>query len=701
MRPGRTQMAGWLLLAILTPLWINIWSQQPFELPRVALVRTLVWLLAGLALITSGFTRQWWQRLGRQPMTAALGLLGLVIVASTVTATDWRLSLWGSTERMQGAVTLLTYLLLCLLATQLQLPGRIRRVLMALAGGSGALAGIALLQAGGWNVWGLVSDARSPLYGTLGRANIVGAYVAMTVPLTLALMVGEERQGRRVLWGVLLGAQLLTTALTLARGAWLALIVGLATFGLLWWGRSWRRSREGRFVAGDSARKCLLRAGWLAIGALVVAGPLAVLGWGAALGGSWGARLAIYRGAWQLIGEQPLLGYGADAVGVVFWRVYAPELVTLQGREVFVDRAHNLLLDWMLTAGVAGLLAFLLVLGTFAVVVWRAWRDARMEDGRRVVLAGIVAGVAANLANNMVSFDVTATATAMWLLLGLGVGLAHEEEDAVGASALAGHGYGTGWKRGAALGAMGLVLLLSWQVNGRLQAADMLAYRAETRLAQGNVRAALRAAERAVALWPDEPAYHVRLARTQEAMGAVEGVAADRWQDAAADSFRAAASRRPDDAGYWLELAHFYRRQALRANGGAWTQAHEAYAVAARLAPTQGSVFRAWGHAYLLQGEAREALARLREAVRLDGGDGEAFLFLGAAELALGRLPEAAAAYGQAVRFLPKAADGYAGLARAYEQMGDRERALAAARMAGMLLAGGGERLQSAFDNDE
>jgi len=39
---------GWLLIAILVPLVVNLRGRQPFKLTKTALLRTLVWLLAGL-----------------------------------------------------------------------------------------------------------------------------------------------------------------------------------------------------------------------------------------------------------------------------------------------------------------------------------------------------------------------------------------------------------------------------------------------------------------------------------------------------------------------------------------------------------------------------------------------------------------------------------------------------------------------------
>lgn len=91
---------AWLLLVILAPLWVNLWGQQPFEPSKVVLVRTLVWLLAGLLLAEYVLSRQSLRRrLQANPMQAPVGLLALVIVVTTLTAVNWRLSLWGSYER--------------------------------------------------------------------------------------------------------------------------------------------------------------------------------------------------------------------------------------------------------------------------------------------------------------------------------------------------------------------------------------------------------------------------------------------------------------------------------------------------------------------------------------------------------------------------------------------------------------------------
>jgi O-antigen ligase len=128
----------------------------------------------------------------------------------------------------------------------------------------------------------------------LGRANFLGAYLAMLAPLTLALLITAAQRRERVLWAFALGGGLLIVGLTLSRGAWLAAAVALFSFALLW---RWPRLASAWRWAG-TAFVCLL----------CIGGPLAVLTLGQRAQGSIGARLAIWQASTRLIAERPLLG---------------------------------------------------------------------------------------------------------------------------------------------------------------------------------------------------------------------------------------------------------------------------------------------------------------------------------------------------------------------------------------------------------
>ena len=50
------QQTVWLLIVLLTPLFVNLWVEQQFEASKVWLLRTLVWVLA---VLVAGWLAGW------------------------------------------------------------------------------------------------------------------------------------------------------------------------------------------------------------------------------------------------------------------------------------------------------------------------------------------------------------------------------------------------------------------------------------------------------------------------------------------------------------------------------------------------------------------------------------------------------------------------------------------------------------------
>lgn len=561
-------------------------------------------------------------------------------------------------------MTLLTYLLLFLLAAdQFRRLPRARQLVTAMAAAGAPLVLFSLLQALGWNSFGLVSDARSAIFATLGRANFLGAYLVILAPLTLALLLTTYQRGWRTAWFVLFVAEIMVIGLTQARGAWLATVVSLSLFALLWWGsqlaRRWRRLA------------------WSGVGLLFLSGPLAVLWLGSRQTGSPAARLAIWQGTVELIEGRPLLGYGADALGMVFPRVFPPELVYTLGRDFFVDRAHNLFLDWAVMAGIPGLLAFTLVLITFVIVVGRALRQPQ-PPGKQALLIAILAAVLGNVANNLVSFDVTPTAMATWLLMGLGVALAAPPTSPVELPL---------GKRPFRQWALAVLLLVGmgmavWQFNGQPLMADIAARMANRYAQVGDWGKSTAAAERAVAYWPAEPAHYLALSQAYWRQVTAEPTSAETWLPEAEAALLGAQKIRPGDPAIWLPTAQFYEAAARQFGTDTRALADDAYRQALALAPNQATIYTAWGRAYLEDGDPKAAAPLLRQAVKLDATNGQAYVYLGAAEMALGRLEIALADYHEAIRLLPESSQAYAGLAHCYWQLDRPQEALLAVEQA-------------------
>jgi hypothetical protein len=156
---------GWLLVALLVPLGINLWARQPFEPSKAALLRSLAWILAGLWLVDGVRSRRFpWRDLRGNPLLWPALAFAATALLSTALAVDPHLSLWGSYERAQGAVTLLSYVLLFLVVSaRLRTVEQARRLIVAMVATGVPLVALGLAQALGQDLMGLVTDARSPI----------------------------------------------------------------------------------------------------------------------------------------------------------------------------------------------------------------------------------------------------------------------------------------------------------------------------------------------------------------------------------------------------------------------------------------------------------------------------------------------------------------------------------------------------------
>jgi O-antigen ligase/tetratricopeptide (TPR) repeat protein len=435
------------------------------------------------------------------------------------------------------------------------------------------------------NLMAMLAPVLLALY--LGRAP---RSAALTARGRLADLLARPESGARLLHGVaalLAGASL---ALSLSRGAIVAVGAALLALGLC-------------LAAGGLARRRALAAGLLFLALALLLGRLAWSGIGerfAALRANPDVVDAVRAGLWRdtlrIAADFPLLGAGVGS----FARIY-PSYRTIPG-SLAVDHPHNDYLEILAGGGVAGLGLFAWFVAAVLLAVARAGR--RRRDPAAVTLAcGAVAGCVAFLVHSASDFSLAigANAVVFFFLLGLAVSASHTR----------GHGDGPEtllrWRRLPA--AVAHLAVAAAFIAALFLAADIAARhcwrRAAQELSQGETAAPpppgahhlLRLAAR---LQPLEAAYPAALARAAARAG--EAGEALRLT-------RRALRLLPLDGDCLAQLGSL---QGARGDEAAARRSFAAAVVSDRVSARHAEAFGAW---LLTRGDRAGGAAQLQEAL--------------------------------------------------------------------------------------
>ncbi len=258
-------------------------------------------------------------------------------------------------------------------------------------------------------------------HGTFGQPNPYGGYLALLLPIALALALAAPKSGLRLTaWGVSI-ALAIGIAVSLSRGAWLGTLAALSTVWLL---------------ESQVNRRRAVALAYCGITGLIIALmlrilPDAVLGrvtdlfvYGSRLvqelragpnPENWAIleRVSQWYAGWQMFANNLFLGVGIGN----YPRAY--ETYALPGWPTGVGHAHNYYLNLAAEGGLLTFAAFMF----FLIFVWRlavrTWQNAPNVWGRLLAL-GLMGSLAAFSAHSLVdSLFVHSIGILLGILLGL------------------------------------------------------------------------------------------------------------------------------------------------------------------------------------------------------------------------------------------------------------------------------------------
>jgi O-antigen ligase len=238
-------------------------------------------------------------------------------------------------------------------------------------------------------------------YGTFEQPNPYGAYLGLTLPLAVGVVVAGilSAAGRiKLVWILLAGCtgglMLLALVMSWSRGAWIGFGAAATAMALA------VVARSGRAAAMAAVLAVLAVYGLLVLGMVRV--PAVVLqrfsDFGPYVGvtdvrgveitdGNFAVleRVAHWQAAWQMWTDHPWFGVGAGN----YEPVYAQYALPLW--PVALGHAHNYYLNVAAEAGIIGLVTYAFMWGAAMVTAWRASRRTRAwEWGVALGVVGVI-----------------------------------------------------------------------------------------------------------------------------------------------------------------------------------------------------------------------------------------------------------------------------------------------------------------------
>jgi O-antigen ligase len=346
-------------------------------------------------------------------LTIAVTAFALIALVADIFGVSPLRSLWSNFERMDGWINIIHLWALYIVMTNMFGKDEEGRKLwywwlnfLVLIAGVVAIYGI--FQ---WLGWSYVQKDAGRLDVPFGNSEFLGVYMIFSAFIALYLFIttkakaviskNEAAKKTPFRWTYILLVFIfgIITFGTQTRGAIIGLVGGILLSFILFAFFNKSQSKRLRFVA-----VCVI--GLILLGGVVFwlnrndpfiqKSPLLSRFASISLNdASNQARLYIWPMALEGAMERPVLGWGQENFGYVFQEHYNPALYD-QGD--WFDRAHNIFLDWLVNAGIIGLLSYLALYLFFVIYVWKS----SMDIAEKSVLTGLLAAYAVN---NLFVFD--------------------------------------------------------------------------------------------------------------------------------------------------------------------------------------------------------------------------------------------------------------------------------------------------------
>ena len=343
-------------LVLFTPLLVSTSFFFPFVAPKTIFFRIMVEIVLAAYLLLVISSRRYYPRINA--LNLALTVFLAVFVLTSFTGINLERSFWSTNERMTGIWTLLHLYAFFIILTSCFKRREDWEKFLGVSVLVGVLLSLYVLKG---------NEISTRGGGTIGNTSFMAAYLLFDIFFALILFSINflKKGGWPFFWQIFSGVSLLVLLPTFfnsdARGAIVSFVAGMFLLG-------WA------YLIFSQKRK-LKKLGW-GIALSVIAAVIVLILWPPVFLQDeisdtlrqMQSRFAVWGAGWQGFLERPILGWGPENFIVVFTKYYNPCMaLPVCGSEVWFDRAHNIVLDTLVTTGLIGFISYLAVL---AAAIW-------------------------------------------------------------------------------------------------------------------------------------------------------------------------------------------------------------------------------------------------------------------------------------------------------------------------------------------
>lgn len=324
-------------------------------------------------------------------------------------------SFWSNYERMEGYITILHLVLYFSILKSILTTRRDWTFFLNLFLVSGTFAGLYAIGISSINAPRYVMEYGARISGTIGNPPFLASYLLLIVSIGLILISRTQKNFLRIFYIVTVLLNLIAIYLTSSRGTIIAALIGLVILLIYYLSEKY-----------DKRKKKWFKKRVLACMALFVIIAVVIISFAETefirkdrtisrfasmfSDSAVETRFDAWKMALHGIKERPLLGWGQEN----FLSLYTIVPIPFTDDQVWVDRAHNIMIDWLVNAGFIGLISYLSIFGSAIAALIRAIRNRTVQEKEGVV---IIIAIIVYFIQNLFTFDTINTYLVFFALL--------------------------------------------------------------------------------------------------------------------------------------------------------------------------------------------------------------------------------------------------------------------------------------------